>query len=158
MRANLFVAGLLVVCCRGISAGPARRGSGTSRIRFSATRKRSRKVTRSTTRRAPRVMAPTAVAEKSDPRSCLAIAWTSGVSDAQTFNVIKNGVQGTPMKPQGLPDSDIWKIVTYIHALRGTAIDNPLPGDIAHGEAVFWGKGQCGSCHMLCWQGRTHGA
>jgi len=72
-----------------------------------------------------------------------------GVSDAQTFNIIKNGVQGTPMRPQGLPDSDIWKIVAYIHGLRGTAIDSPLAGDVAHGEAVFWGKGQCSSCHML---------
>jgi mono/diheme cytochrome c family protein len=72
-----------------------------------------------------------------------------GVSDAQTFNIIKNGVAGTPMRPQALPDTDIWKIVSYIHALRGTAIDNPLAGDVAHGEAVFWGKGQCGTCHLL---------
>jgi len=76
-----------------------------------------------------------------------------GRSDAQTFSVIKNGVQGTPMKPQPLSDEEIWKIVAYVHALRGTAIDNPLPGDIAHGEAVFWGKGQCGTCHMLAGKG-----
>jgi len=76
-----------------------------------------------------------------------------GVSDAQTFNIIKNGVAGTPMTAQRLPDSDIWKIVTYIHALRGTAIENPLPGDVAHGEAVFWGKGQCGNCHMVSGRG-----
>lgn len=80
-----------------------------------------------------------------------------GRSDAQTFNIIKNGVPGTPMAPQRLPDSDIWKIVTYIHALRGTAIDNPLPGDVAHGEAVFWGKGQCGDCHMLSGKGGLTG-
>jgi len=76
-----------------------------------------------------------------------------GVSDAQTFTIIKNGVAGTPMTPQRLPDPDIWKIVTYIHALRGTALDNPLPGDVARGEAVFWGKGQCGTCHMLSGRG-----
>jgi cytochrome c oxidase cbb3-type subunit III len=76
-----------------------------------------------------------------------------GRSDAQTFNVIKNGVTGTPMTPQELPDPDIWKIVTYIRALRGTAIDNPLPGDVAQGETVFWGKGQCGGCHMLSGRG-----
>ena len=76
-----------------------------------------------------------------------------GVSDAQTFNIIKNGVAGTPMTAQRLPDADIWKIVTYIHALRGTAIENPLPGDVAHGEAVFWGKGQCGNCHMVSGRG-----
>src|SRR2546426_818947 len=37
-----------------------------------------------------------------------------GVSDAQTFNIIKNGVASTPMTPQRLPDTDIWKVVTYI--------------------------------------------
>ena len=76
-----------------------------------------------------------------------------GKSDAQTFTVIKNGVAGTPMSPQRLAEPDIWKVVTYIHALRGTAIDNPLPGDVAHGEQVFWGKGQCGSCHMMSGRG-----
>ena len=76
-----------------------------------------------------------------------------GVSDGQTFNIIKNGVPGTPMSTQRLPETDIWKIVTYIHALRGTAIDSPLPGDVAHGEQVFWGKGRCGSCHMLAGKG-----
>ena len=72
-----------------------------------------------------------------------------GVSDAQTFNIIKNGVAGTPMSPQPMPESDIWKVVTYLHALRGAAIENPVQGDVAHGEQVFWGKGQCGSCHMM---------
>ncbi|HMF94084.1 MAG TPA: c-type cytochrome [Vicinamibacterales bacterium] len=76
-----------------------------------------------------------------------------GVSDGQTFNIIKNGVAGTPMSPQRMPESDIWKVVTYIHALRGPAIDNPLPGDVAHGEQVFWGKGQCGTCHMMSGRG-----
>ena len=80
-----------------------------------------------------------------------------GVSDAQTFNIIKNGVPGTPMSPQRLSDPDIWKIASYIHALRGTAIDNPLPGDVAHGEAVFWGRGECGNCHMLSGKGGLTG-
>jgi mono/diheme cytochrome c family protein len=72
-----------------------------------------------------------------------------GTTDGQVFNTIKHGVPGTPMGPQKLSDDEIWKIAAYIHALRGTALDNPLPGDVAHGEQIFWGKGQCGSCHML---------
>src|SRR5207247_4592564 len=32
-----------------------------------------------------------------------------GVSDAQTFNIIKNGVAGTPITAQRLPGADIWK-------------------------------------------------
>jgi mono/diheme cytochrome c family protein len=72
-----------------------------------------------------------------------------GAGDAQVFNTIKNGVSGTLMGPQKLAEDEIWKIASYIHALRGMAIDNPLPGDFAHGEQIFWGKGQCGNCHML---------
>lgn len=72
-----------------------------------------------------------------------------GGNDAQVFNTIRNGIAGTPMGPQKLPEEEIWKITEYIHSLRGTAIDNPLPGDTAHGEQIFWGKGQCGTCHML---------
>jgi cytochrome c oxidase cbb3-type subunit III len=72
-----------------------------------------------------------------------------GANDGQTFNTIKNGVPGTRMSPQRLTDEEIWKITTYIRSLRGTAVDNPMPGDVAHGEEVFWGKGQCGTCHML---------
>jgi mono/diheme cytochrome c family protein len=72
-----------------------------------------------------------------------------GASDAQVFNTLKNGIPGTPMGPQKLADDEIWKITAYIRALRGTALDNPLPGDVVHGEQIFWGKGQCGTCHML---------
>jgi cytochrome c oxidase cbb3-type subunit III len=76
-----------------------------------------------------------------------------GAGDSQVFNTIKNGVPGTPMSPQKLSDEEIWKLTSYIHALRGTAIDNPLPGDAAHGEQIFRGKGLCSNCHMLGGQG-----
>jgi putative heme-binding domain-containing protein len=72
-------------------------------------------------------------------------------SDAQILATVQNGVPGTPMPAfKGkIADGDILKLVAYLHALRGTAIDNPALGDAAHGEAIFWGKGQCGTCHML---------
>ena len=42
-----------------------------------------------------------------------------------------------------LSDDQIWKITAYVNGLRGTA-DRlpPSPGDVAAGEAVFWGKGE----------------
>ena len=72
-------------------------------------------------------------------------------TDAQIFDAIKNGISGTQMPPFGsqLSDTDIWKVTSYIHGLRGTAIDVPAPGDVAHGEQIFWGKGECGSCHVI---------
>ena len=80
-------------------------------------------------------------------------------SDAQLMAIVKNGIPGTAMPAWGnrLSDSDIAAIGAYIHALRGTALDNPLPGDAAHGEAVFWGKGQCGTCHAILGRGSPVG-
>ncbi len=152
MKASLFIAGLLVVCSagslmgqRGAGAGPPNPFLGNSQAVSEGENLYNQKCT--TCHGSGGGGGDIGPAIVSGDRLDI------GVSDAQTFNVIKNGVAGTPMSPQRLPDSDIWKIVTYIHALRGTAIDNPLSGDVAHGEAVFWGKGQCGTCHMLSGRG-----
>lgn len=80
-------------------------------------------------------------------------------SDAQLMAIVKNGIPGTAMPAWSgrLSDSDIANIGAFIHALRGTALDNPLPGDVVHGEAVFWGKGGCGSCHAISGRGSPAG-
>jgi putative heme-binding domain-containing protein len=80
-------------------------------------------------------------------------------SDAQLMAIVKNGIPGTAMPAWGnrLSDADIASIGAFIHALRGTALDNPLPGDPAHGEAVFWGKGGCASCHAIGGRGSSLG-
>jgi putative heme-binding domain-containing protein len=80
-------------------------------------------------------------------------------SDAQLLTIIRNGIPGTAMPAWSgkMSDDDISKIGAYIHALRGTALDNPLPGNAAHGEEVFWGKGQCGTCHAIAGRGNAAG-
>jgi putative heme-binding domain-containing protein len=80
-------------------------------------------------------------------------------SEAQILDIVRNGIPGTgmPAWKARLSEADIANIGAYVHALRGTAIDNPLPGDPAHGEQVFWGKGACGSCHMLGGRGGVIG-
>jgi putative heme-binding domain-containing protein len=70
-------------------------------------------------------------------------------SDAQIFDAIEHGIPATKMPPTGLSETDAWKVASYIRGLRGTAIDTPAKGDVAHGEEVFWGKGTCGNCHMI---------
>jgi cytochrome c oxidase cbb3-type subunit 3 len=72
-------------------------------------------------------------------------------SDAQLLNVVRGGIPGTAMPAWGnrLSSDDIEKLGAYIHALRGTALDAPSLGDVAHGRAVFFGKGGCDSCHMV---------
>lgn len=80
-------------------------------------------------------------------------------SDAQIFDAIKNGIASTVMPAHAgkLSDDQIWKITAYVKGLRGTAIDAPSPGDVAAGEAIFWGKGDCGSCHMVNGRGSIIG-
>jgi mono/diheme cytochrome c family protein len=72
-------------------------------------------------------------------------------SDAQILTTIRNGVAGTPMPAFAgkIADDDILRVAAWLHALRGTAVDNLTPGNVAAGEQVFFGKGQCASCHML---------
>lgn len=71
------------------------------------------------------------------------------ISDQEIFDAIRKGIPGTLMPGTGLAEADDWKVAAYIRSLRGTAIDAPAQGDVAHGEQIFWGKGACGDCHMI---------
>ena len=71
-------------------------------------------------------------------------------SAADIFGAIKNGIPATGMPATpNLSDDDVWKVTAYIQALRGTAIDAPATGNVALGEQIFWGKAECGTCHMI---------
>jgi len=89
----------------------------------------------------------------------LSVPLRGELNDSQILDVIRNGTPGTAMPAwKGkLGDDDILKIGAFLHSLRGTAIDNPLAGNVAHGEQIFWNKGQCGSCHMLGGRGGLRG-
>ena len=89
----------------------------------------------------------------------LSVPLRGELNDNQILDVIRNGAPGTvmPAWKGKLADDDILKIGAFLHSPRGTAIDNPLPGNVAHGEEIFWGKGQCGSCHMLGGKGALKG-
>lgn len=68
---------------------------------------------------------------------------------AELFDAIKNGIRGTNMPASPLPEADVNKIVAFIQSLRATAADVEVPGNLAAGEAVFHGKGNCVQCHMI---------
>lgn len=75
------------------------------------------------------------------------------VSEAAIFDTLKTGIPGTPMPASGLSDNDIWKIVTFIRAIRATASDLVVPGNVQNGMEIFNGAGGCAKCHMLRGQG-----
>ena len=78
-------------------------------------------------------------------------------TDPQIFDAIQNGIPGTMMPANRLPENDAWKVTAYIHGLRGTAIDTPAKGDVAHGQEIFSGKGKCVDCHMINGKGGLSG-
>jgi putative heme-binding domain-containing protein len=69
--------------------------------------------------------------------------------EADLFDAVRNGIPGTGMPPAGLGDEDVWRVVAYIGSLRARAADFPTDGDREHGAALFWGKAECGTCHMV---------
>ena len=71
------------------------------------------------------------------------------ISDRELFDAIENGIPGTLMPRSGLAETEAWKVTAYIRGVRGTAIDAPSKGDVAHGEQIFSGKGGCNACHMV---------
>jgi putative heme-binding domain-containing protein len=79
--------------------------------------------------------------------------------DQSIFNLVKAGVPGTTMPSWNgtLSDDDIWKVALFIKGVRGNAIDSPVAGDVAHGQDIFWNKGQCGSCHVIQGKGGLAG-
>lgn len=73
--------------------------------------------------------------------------------DQELFNFIKNGVKGTAMPAFSLPDEQIWQLAAFVRSLNAPAVSLPVQGDVSAGKTVFFGKGECSSCHMIRGQG-----
>ena len=79
-----------------------------------------------------------------------------GNADADLFRAIRSGVPGTQMAPfGGLSDTQTWQLVSYLRSLHGSApsADPPPPGNASGnasaGEALFFGRAGCASCHEV---------
>jgi len=72
--------------------------------------------------------------------------------DPELFGFIKNGVKGTAMPAFPLPEEQVWQLAAFVRSLNAPAISLPVQGSVSSGEALFFGKGGCASCHMV--QGR----
>jgi alcohol dehydrogenase (cytochrome c) len=72
--------------------------------------------------------------------------------DDDIFQNIRTGIPGTQMPAfSGLATDDIWRIIAYLRNLGGSGVaaKEVVPGDVALGERIFWGKGGCGRCHEV---------
>lgn len=72
-------------------------------------------------------------------------------------NIIKNGIPNTGMPPFDLPDAQLDALAAFVRSLNAQAADANVPGDPAAGEQFFFGKGYCGTCHMVSGRGAPIG-
>jgi alcohol dehydrogenase (cytochrome c) len=74
-----------------------------------------------------------------------------GSGDYDVFQTVRAGVPGTQMPSfAALPSDDVWRVVTYLKSLSGTSSGNEVAtGNAGAGEALFFGAGNCASCHEV---------
>jgi cytochrome c oxidase cbb3-type subunit 3 len=74
--------------------------------------------------------------------------WTHGSTDDEIFRTISQGVPGTEMPANGLEDSEIRTIISYLRSLAPPR-NITVAGDPAKGKAIFFGEVGCYTCHMV---------
>src|SRR5438094_7928978 len=72
-------------------------------------------------------------------------------------NIVKNGIPNTGMPPFDLPAPDLDALAPFVPSLNSQAAESHVPGNPAARERFFFGKGKCGSCHMVCGRGQPLG-
>ena len=83
------------------------------------------------------------------------------MTQAQIHDLIKSGTQGGMPAFNNLPESQLQELAGWLRSLNQTAFDTKPAGDVAAGEAFFFGQGksqgQCASCHMVHGRGQVKG-
>lgn len=82
----------------------------------------------------------------------------AGESDRDLFRVIADGVTGTEMPgyQTRIGDDNIWRLISYIRSVS-TRRTEPVTGNAANGEKLFWSKHGCGNCHRAGLRGGASG-
>ena len=73
-------------------------------------------------------------------------------SDQQLVNLIRNGIPGTDMPPTNLTDAQAALVVAYLRSLpraNAASATAGLVGNATNGKAIFDGKGECATCHLV---------
>ena len=74
------------------------------------------------------------------------------MADSGISEIIRNGKEKMPPFP--LPSAEIDALTRYVRSLSPIGSASAVAGDAKAGERVFFGSGQCSTCHMI----RGHGA
>src|SRR5438309_12020109 len=77
-------------------------------------------------------------------------------SQGQIQDLIRKGTPGgMPAFP--LPEDELTAMAAWVHSFNASAFEVKPAGDQAAGEAFFFDKGQCATCHMVRGHGKTNG-
>jgi PQQ-dependent dehydrogenase (methanol/ethanol family) len=76
-------------------------------------------------------------------------------SESDIAAIIGKGKNKMPAFP--LPAADIQALAHYVRLLNTAGQETPVAGDPAAGERVFFGVGQCSSCHIAQGRGSSYG-
>ena len=80
-----------------------------------------------------------------------------GGSDAELFNTIRNGIEGSEMGPVRATDDAVWRMAAFVKRLGTVEVQEKVPGDPAAGKVVYETKGGCPACHVINNQGGNLG-
>ena len=78
-----------------------------------------------------------------------------GMSDGDIADIIRKGKGKMPAL--SLPPADVQALTRYVRVLNTTRSEGAVAGDPAAGERIFFGAGQCASCHLARGRGRSQG-
>jgi mono/diheme cytochrome c family protein len=78
------------------------------------------------------------------------------MSDAEIGAIIRNGLPGG-MPPFAFDDPELARFVALIRSKNQVARIDSTPEQVAAGEALFFGQGECSSCHMVRGRGGSNG-
>ena len=88
----------------------------------------------------------------------LTTGFRNSSTDAGLFKIVREGLPNTQMIgiSRTATDQSVWMVVSYLNSLNDTGAADP-PGSVAGGMALFNGKGNCASCHMVSGEGGRRG-
>jgi cytochrome c oxidase cbb3-type subunit III len=79
--------------------------------------------------------------------------------DRELAGIIRYGISGAGMPAfSTFKSQEVADVVKYLRFLQGRGDIVKLPGDPIQGKALFFGKAQCSSCHMVNGKGGFIGA
>ena len=72
------------------------------------------------------------------------------LSDPQLSSIILKGIPGTGMPAfHSLSQTQVGVVIGYLRTLQGRSGERSLPGDPKRGKEIFFGKGECSTCHTI---------